>query len=82
LPVAQSVPLVAGEVGLTDDCSTRMPTAALPFLDQHRLSYLAWTWNDWHDCSSLLADDTTTALTAWGTMYRDHVAGLPVRRSG
>src|SRR5262245_11631557 len=48
LPVAERVPLVTGEVGLTADCSTRMPSAVLPFMDQHGLSYLAWTWNDWN----------------------------------
>jgi lysophospholipase L1-like esterase len=75
-PVARQVPVIAGEVGLSPTCSTALPGAALSWLDRHQLSYLAWTWNAWGDCGSLVAD-SGAAPTAWALMFRAHLAALP-----
>jgi endoglucanase len=75
-PVIAQVPLVAGEIG-ENDCAAGYITGLMNWLDAQDTGYLAWTWNNW-DCStgpSLISDYDGTP-TAYGSGYRDHLAGL------
>lgn len=73
-PVAKEVPVVITELGETD-CRTGFTTSLLSWADNHRLSYLAWTWDAWPGCggSPLIASYDGTA-TSYGAAYRDHLA--------
>ncbi|WP_441246878.1 cellulase family glycosylhydrolase [Kitasatospora sp. McL0602] len=75
-PVAAAVPLVTGELG-ENDCAHGYLDSLLPWLDQHGVSYLAWTWNTW-DCSSgpALISGYDGTPTAFGAGYRAHLAAL------
>ena len=42
------------------------------------MSYEAWVWNDWGNCSALIADFDGTPANPFGTWVRDHyVATFP-----
>ncbi|MGW2619145.1 cellulase family glycosylhydrolase [Streptomyces sp. NPDC001500] len=75
-PVADRVPLVAGEIG-ENTCSHGFVDQVMKWFDDHGLSYLGWTWNAW-DCSS--GPSLITAYdgmpTAYGTGLRDHLRAL------
>ncbi|WP_203620415.1 cellulase family glycosylhydrolase [Streptomyces sp. SID8499] len=75
-PVAAQVPLVAGEIG-ENTCAHGFTDQVMKWFDDHRLSYLGWTWNTW-DCSSgpslISAYDGTP--TAYGAGLRDHLRAL------
>jgi len=76
LPVSQHYPIVIGELG-EDDCASGYTNGLTSWADQNKLSYLAWTWNNW-DCKSgpsLITDYTGTA-TAYGAGYKAHLASL------
>ncbi len=75
-PVAQQVPLIAGEIG-ENDCADGYLNTLLPWLDSHNQSYLAWTWDTWNCASgpALIADYSGTP-TNYGVGYRDHLAAL------
>jgi hypothetical protein len=77
-PVAQQVPVVFGETGETYDeseCSAQNMSVILPWADAHNISYLAWAWNTWGDCQSLIAseDGTPNASSPAGTQYASYV---------
>ncbi len=75
-PVAAAVPLITGEIG-ENTCGHSYIDTLMAWLDQHRISYLGWTWNTW-DCSSgpslISAYDGTP--TAYGAGLRDHLLSL------
>lgn len=75
-PVADRVPLVAGEIG-ENTCSHSFVDRVMKWFDDRDLSYLGWTWNTW-DCSSgpalISAYDGTP--TSYGIGLRDHLRAL------
>lgn len=82
--VASQVPLFAGEVGpdqRNDSCTlssvanTGFSRTIFDWLDSHGGSYTAWTWNNWNDCWSLVADRTGTPTPVWGSAVKDRLAG-------
>ncbi|MFJ4691185.1 cellulase family glycosylhydrolase [Streptomyces sp. NPDC088766] len=75
-PVADRVPLVAGEIG-ENTCSHGFVDQVMKWFDDRGLSYLGWTWNTW-DCStgpSLISHYDGTP-TAYGIGLRDHLRAL------
>jgi endoglucanase len=85
-PVAAHVPVVLGEVGETYDdseCSDRNIRVILPWADARRISYLAWTWNTWSSCLSLIADangrvnTSSPAGAAYATYVHRHLIERP-----
>ncbi len=75
-PVAQQVPVIAGEIG-ENDCGHGYIDQVMSWLDSHGISYLGWTWNTW-DCSSgpALITNYNGTPTAFGVGFRDHLAAL------
>ncbi|MEU2787714.1 cellulase family glycosylhydrolase [Streptomyces sp. NPDC007100] len=75
-PVADRVPLVAGEIG-ENTCAHGFTDRAMRWLDGRRASYLGWTWNTW-DCAAgpALIRDYAGTPTAYGAGLRDHLRTL------
>ena len=75
-PIAQQVPIVATELG-QHDCSASWVNQFLPWADQHGLSYTAWTWDTWPDCSNpVLITSYSGTPTGYGVGVRDHLQSL------
>jgi len=75
--VATQVPLIAGEFGESydgSDCTNSLVTTFTNWMDARKLSYLAWTWDSWGSCLSLVSNVWTGAPTSWGSFYKGHVA--------
>ena len=80
LPVAQQVPVIAGEIG-ENDCAHGYIDSLMAWLDSNNISYLAWTWNAWGAtlCATgpvLINDATTGEPNAYGQGFKDHLAAL------
>ena len=78
-PVAEQVPLVAGEIG-ERDCAHGFIDTLMTWLDQHNAGYLAWAWNS-RNCSeepSLLVDDNGTPSN-YGIGFKNHLASLKAK---
>jgi hypothetical protein len=75
-PVAAVVPVIAGEIG-ENDCADTYLNSLLPWLDSEKISYLAWTWNNW-DCSQgpALITDYAGDPTPYGAGYQAHLQSL------
>jgi len=75
-PVANQVPLIAGEIG-ENDCAHSFIDTLMNWLDAHSGSYLGWTWDTWN-CSSgpALISDYSGTPTNFGIGLRDHLAQL------
>lgn len=75
-PVAQQVPLVAGEIG-ENDCGHGFIDALMTWLDARGGSYLGWAW-DTFDCGGFpaLISSYDGTPTAFGIGFRDHLAAL------
>jgi len=79
-PVAQQVPLIAGEFGESVDgtvCGVTKSNTLLDWLDQHNASYLAWVWNTWGTACgdlSLIINFNGTAHSPNGTNYKSRLA--------
>ncbi|MFI0260073.1 glycoside hydrolase family 5 protein [Streptomyces sp. NPDC017056] len=75
-PVADRVPLVAGEIG-ENTCAHGFTDRAMRWLDGRRASYLGWTWNTW-DCAAgpALIRDYAGTPTTYGAGLRDHLRAL------
>jgi endoglucanase len=75
-PVAQKVPVVAGEIG-ENDCAHSYIDPLMQWLDNLNQSYLAWTWDTWN-CSSgpALITSYSGTPTAYGAGYQAHLAAL------
>lgn len=80
-PVANSVPLIVGEIG-ENDCQGIYIDVLMPWLDANAGSrYLGWAWNT-YNCSSfpaLISDYTTGTPTAFGIDFRNHLLALAGR---
>ena len=75
-PVAQQVPIVAGEIG-ENDCAHGYIDGLMPWMDSHGVNYLGWTWDTWN-CSSgpALISDYSGTPTNFGIGFRDHLSAL------
>jgi len=76
-PVAQQVPLIAGEIG-ENDCGHGFIDPLMAWLDAHGQGYLGWTWDTW-DCQNgpaLIADYGGSATQTFGQGFHDHLAAL------
>jgi hypothetical protein len=75
-PVAEAIPVVAGELG-EDDCAHGFIDAFMSWADAHRLSYLGWTYNPW-DCKSgpSLIRAYDGGVTEFGRGLRQHFLDL------
>jgi endoglucanase len=75
-PVAQQVPIVAGEIG-ENDCAHGYIDGLMPWMDSHGVNYLGWTWDTWN-CSSgpALISDYNGTPTNFGIGFRDHLSAL------
>ncbi|MBA3946723.1 MAG: cellulase family glycosylhydrolase [Herpetosiphonaceae bacterium] len=75
-PVAQKVPVVAGEMG-ENDCGHGFLDIAMDWLDAHNVGYLGWAW-DVQDCGKFpaLITDYRDTPTNFGVGLRDHLATL------
>jgi endoglucanase len=89
-PIAARVPLIFGETGETYDgseCSSSHIQELLGWADAQRprVSYAAWTWNTWGNCSALISNyqgepnKTAPAGAQYGQYVRDHLAGMPAQ---
>ena len=75
-PVAQQLPIVVTEFG-EHDCAGGWMNQFLPWADQHGLSYTAWTWDAWPDCSNpVLITNYDGTPTGFGVSLRDHLRAL------
>jgi endoglucanase len=74
-PVAQTYPVVATELG-EKDCQGTFITTAMDWLDSKQQSYLAFTWDTWSNCQSLISDYTGTPTTPYGLAYKTHLMSL------
>jgi hypothetical protein len=79
-PLLAQVPVVVTETGM-DRCDGTWWNSFLDWLDARQTGYLAWTWNRWSiECNSraLVTDYYTATPTEYGTIYRTHLANLPI----
>lgn len=78
-PLANQVPVIAGETGDSSDGPETFLPSFLPWADSHKLGYLAWAWNAWKNPSDVLVTDMRTgAPTAGeGALVRSHLLGQP-----
>ena len=57
-PVARRVPLILGETGETYDdssCGANNIATIMGWVDANAAGYLAWTWDSWGTCASLIS---------------------------
>jgi Cellulase (glycosyl hydrolase family 5) len=62
-PVAAQVPLLLGETGETYDdseCSGNNEQIILDWANSEHVSWAAWSWNTWGNCSSIIQDYSGT----------------------
>jgi hypothetical protein len=80
-PLAESVPVVIGEVGTdwTPPYSDRMAGELMQWADDHQLGYLAWAWNTSGTGDALLTNYLGESTT-WGTDFKAHVAQIAIPR--
>ena len=77
-PVAAQVPLLLGETGETYDdseCTGNNEQIILDWADSEHVSWAAWTWNTWGNCSSLIQDFSGTIHSgdAYAAVVHTHV---------
>ena len=79
-PVADKVPLIAGEIGETD-CADNYIDPLMAYLDSKGASYLAWSWNAAGDCAGgpELITDYNGDPTPYGAGYESHLQALAKR---
>jgi hypothetical protein len=79
LPVLQSVPLVATEIG-ENDCAHGYIDTVMAWLDSYSVGYLAWTWDAWGTslCGSgpVLINDYLGSPNAYGQGFKDHLNSI------
>jgi endoglucanase len=76
-PVARVVPVVTGEVGGAGNCErSEFVETYTGWADDHRISWLAWTWNAWNCETNLpLIRSYDGEPTAYGRAVREALAG-------
>jgi hypothetical protein len=78
-PLTKAVPVVVGETGdrTGPGCTLTNLPRLLPWADSYGISYLAWTFNPWHDTHDVLIADWSGAPSACeGEYYRTHLASI------
>jgi endoglucanase len=76
-PVARRVPVIFGEAGESHDdsqCDGSFVARAMRWADRHRVGYLAWTWNTWGTCGSLIRNFSGAPRGAYGETVRRRFA--------
>ncbi len=75
-PVAARVPVIAGELG-ENDCASGFINGLMTWLDQHGISYLAWSWAP-YSCSGTpaLISNYNGTPTNFGQGYKTHLISL------
>jgi len=75
--VAQSVPVIAGEIG-ESDCADGFIDPLMAYLDSISTGYLGWAWNADFACGAgpSLITDYDGSPTAFGIGFEDHLATL------
>jgi hypothetical protein len=75
-PLAQTTPIVIGELGDTD-CTSSFSPPLMTWADTMQISYTAWAWNvaSCSDPSLITSYDGTP--TAYGVGVRDHLRARP-----
>jgi endoglucanase len=75
--VAQSVPVIAGEIG-ENDCADGFIDPLMAYLDSMDTGYLGWAWNVDFACTSgpSLITNYDGAPTAFGAGFQSHLATL------
>jgi hypothetical protein len=79
-PVAASVPVVFGETGEMYDgssCGSTNVSTIMNWADAHNVSYEAWVWDTWGNCSSLISNFNGTPANAYATWVKNHLATRP-----
>lgn len=74
--VAKRVPVVTSELGERADgtsCDHTFVHTYIGYAHTNGLSFLAWAWDAWHRCSTLIVDYTGTP-TPFGAAYRTDLA--------
>lgn len=74
LPVINSVPVIAGEIG-ESDCAHSYIDTLMAYMDSKGGNYLGWAWNT-YDCSSfpsLISEYPGATPTGFGVGLRDHL---------
>jgi endoglucanase len=68
--------VLATEVGEADDrCSAHFVQRLVPWLEDHGIGYLAWSFNPWGTCSyGVIADDRGTPSPGYGQWMFDHLS--------
>lgn len=79
-PLAERVPVLAGELGQNDCAAPDHVDRFMTWADQHSIGYLAWAWWALPDlgCTNfaLVSDLDGTPLAPVGTLFREHLADL------
>jgi hypothetical protein len=75
LPVAQTVPLLWGEVGPTydaSDCGSSAVSVNIPWALANAVGVEAWTWDTWANCSALISNFNGTPYSGYGQWVHDY----------
>jgi len=75
-PVMASVPVIAGEIG-EGDCGGGYIDSLTTWLESQNTSFLAWTWDAWGSCPSVLITDYAGDPTPFGAAYKAILQTLP-----
>ena len=81
--VARRVPVVTAELGERADgksCGHTFVDSYVSYARSNGISYLAWAWDAWNSCSTLILDYAGTP-TVFGADYRQLLAGGPAYTS-
>jgi plastocyanin len=85
-PFLSQAAAVATEIGQgpsdANPCGVDFLDSVMLWLDAHSDGYLAWTWDAWGDCFSLIGNWGTSSpsyapTTPYGRTYHDHLLGIP-----
>ena len=75
-PVAQVMPLIAGETGENPSNGTTSTTTYVDmfmnWMDANANGYFAWAWDPWANLISSYSSNSTPSTT-WGTDYYNHI---------
>jgi endoglucanase len=82
LPVANTVPMIWGEVGPSydaSDCGSSRVSVIVPWAMAHTVGVEAWTWDTWGNCSALIANYNGTAFSGYGQWVHDYYLSIGVK---
>jgi len=75
-PVTAAVPVIAGEIG-EGDCGGGYIDSLTTWLEAQNTGFLAWTWDAWGSCPSVLITDYAGDPTPFGAAYKAILQALP-----